>query len=30
MGERLFESEGKQVVIVGDENLEPPGVVDKD
>ena len=30
MGERLFEAEGKQVVIVGDQNLERPGVVDKD
>jgi hypothetical protein len=30
MGERLFEAEGKEVVIVGDQNFERPGVVDKD
>ncbi len=30
MGERLFEAEGKEVVIVGDQYFERPGVVDKD
>jgi len=30
MGERLFEAERKEVVIVGDQNFERPGVVDKD
>jgi hypothetical protein len=29
-GECLFEAEGKEVVIVGDQDFERPGVADKD